>query len=374
MKKFTLTVFIVLILLFLLSVISLSAGGEPDSFKDTYSFEDLTEGLSEETLEILKEAGIDEISFESVFSVSPLKVFDLLFSVFTKEVKEPLKFFTSVLCIYILYSFVSVSVKYNDIFRVIGMSVLAVFCAVPVSKLVNEVFSVLETVCAYNTVLSGILCAVVSASGGVVSGTLYGGISVFFFNIISKICEVVSNPLINGMCCFSFFSCFAEFGFSQKVSGMLKKAYMLFLGVCGSLFTGILSLKTVLSSSADSVALRSVKFLVGESVPLVGGVVSESCSAILASLSLLKNTVGVFGIISVIVTVLPVLIKLVCWQFSFMLLDVLGEMLSLKAEGNPLSFFGSVISLLSATVVFAAAVFIVSVGTVIFFAGGVKGV
>ncbi len=374
MKKTVICFIAVTVTMFVLSFTALSAGGEPDSFKDTYSFSDLTEGLSDETLEILKETGLDEISFDSVFSVSPLKIFDLLFSVFTKEIKEPLKFFAEAVGIYILLSVMTVSVRYKEVFKIISMSVLCVFCAVPVSKLVNEVFSVIETVCAYNTVLSGILCGVVSASGGVVSGSLYGGMSVFFFNIISKICEIVSNPLINGMCFFSFMSCFNGFSLSGKISEMLKKAYMFFLGGCGSVFTGILSLKTVLSSSADSVTLRSVKFMVGESLPLVGGVISESCSAISASLSLLKNTVGVFGIVSVIITVLPVLIKLVCWQLSFSCVYIFGEMISFNDEENPLSSFKTVITLLFATVIFAAAVFIVSVGTVIVFSGGAKGI
>ena len=115
------------------------------------------------------------------------------------------------------------------------------------------------------------------------------------------------------MCCMSFLSCFDFYGFTASFSSAFKKIYVFFMSLVGTVFSGIITIKGVLSDGADTVTARSIRFVVGRSLPVVGGTVSETYSALISSLGIIKNTVGVFGIITVIVTVLPTLMELLAW-------------------------------------------------------------
>lgn len=367
MKKGISVLLFTFLLLSVFCVYAFAGNGDTNSDGNTYSYSDLCDGLTDETVEMLKGLGIDELSFEDLFSVTPTKIFDLLFSLFGKSLKEPVKYFFYSLGIYMIFSLLNSFGADNKALSLISVSSSTLVLAVPVTRLVTESFSVINAVANYNTVISGVLCGLISASGGVVSGASYSVLTVFFFNVISKICEAVSKPVVNGLCFFSFMSCFNIFDVKAKITELIKKVYIWFLGICGTLFSGVLSLKTVLSSSADSVSVRSVKFLLGKSLPLVGGVVSDSCTAILASVIVLKNTVGVFGIISIVITVLPVILKMLSWLLSLSLLEITGEMLSFDEINKSVSVFKSAITLLLATVIFVSAVFIVCVGLMLMF-------
>jgi stage III sporulation protein AE len=154
------------------------------------------------------------------------------------------------------------------------------------------------------------------------------------------------------------------------MSDLIKKAYIFILGALTTVFSGVSGIKAILGSSADTVAIRGVKFLVGRSIPLVGGVVSESYQSVIASLQLIKSTVGVFGIITVIVTVLPIILELIIWCFMLSLISTMGDILGSFKIQNLILIFKDVLILLIATIIFSSVLFIISCGFMLVFKNG----
>ena len=92
MKK--LYIFIcVTVLLFAFSQTVFAGDGDIDSYKDGFSYDDMISSLDSSVIEVLNEIGITEISYESIFSVTPKKVFDSLYEIFKSSLKEPFKYF-----------------------------------------------------------------------------------------------------------------------------------------------------------------------------------------------------------------------------------------------------------------------------------------
>jgi stage III sporulation protein AE len=127
----------------------------------------------------------------------------------------------------------------------------------------------------------------------------------------------------------------------------------------------MVTLKGVLSDGADNITTRSVRFVVGRSVPVVGGTVSETYSALISSLSLIKSTVGAFGIITVVVIVMPTLIRLIMWALSIEISMSLFEVFGLESSKGFFSTLKDALILLLATIIMVTTIFIVSVGVVI---------
>lgn len=371
MKNVKIIIF-TLLFMFLVSLTAFAGDGDIDSYKNEFSYDEMISAIDSSVIEILSEMGITEISYENIFSVTPQKVLDSFYNIFTGSLKAPFKYFlltTGVMAIMALLTNLSRS---PETVTLIGSSCVACILAVPVVSLVSRSFSVLETLSVFTTAFSGVFCAVTSAAGGVIQGTSFLGMNVAINSILSVLVSSFSKPLSNCMCALSFLSCFNIKTFSERISDLIKKCYIFILGLTTTLFSGVSAIKSVLGSSADSVAVRGVKFLVGRSLPLVGGVVSESYQSIIASLGLIKSTVGVFGIITVAITVLPIILELSAWWISLSFISTTSEIFgSFKIE-NLINIFKDVIILLIATIAFSALLFIISCGFMLIFKGRVE--
>ncbi len=361
---------IVLIVSFMLLTTNAGAVEENiDSYKDEFDFQSIADAIDGETAEILQEIGIDEISFEKIFSVSFSKVFNVLFSITQRALKAPLKFLISASGVLILTALFCSFTTGSQTVSVIGNSILALSLAVPVTNAVTTAFSVLEGLNAFTTAFAGVFSMVVSSSGKVALGTSYASLAVLSDTLFSALLTGVSQPAVNAMCSLGFLSCFDIFRFSEKISLTVKKLYIFFLGFVGTFFSGIVTLKGVMGAGVDSLTSRGIRFVVGRTVPVVGGAVSDTYSALVSSLSLIKSTVGIFGIVTVVLTVLPSLMELVGWIFALSLVISVAEILGSESCNGMFNIFKDALTLLGATTVFSAVIFVVSVGVVIFVKG-----
>lgn len=336
-----------------------------DDYKDEFDVESILSSTDDETLAILNEIGINEISYEEIFNVQPEKVFYALFNIVTHAIKAPLQFVFVTLGILIISSLLSSFVKSSETISLVGGSAIALGVAVPVADVVTTAFSVLETLGFFTTAFTGVFCAVVSASGNISGSVTYSALTVFSDALFSGLLTELSFPVVNAMCALGFLSCFDVFEFSSKLSQTVKKVYVFFLSFIGTVFSGLITVKGVLSNGVDSLTSKSIRFVVGRSLPVVGGTVSETYSALISSLGLIKNTVGVFGIITVTVTVLPVLLELIMWILALDITISASEAFGTSKALGLFNVLKDTLVLLVATVVIVATIFIVSVGVVI---------
>ncbi len=341
-----------------------------DQYNEEFDLDAVISATDGEALSILSELGIDELSYEKMFSVSPSKIFVALFNILSRSVKAPMEFLLVTVGVLIIMSFLSSFFDNTESINLVGASVIALKGAVSVAGLVSSAFSVLEALNVFTTTFAGAFCAIVSASGNVSAGLTYSAMTVFSDTLFSGLLTELCQPVVNVMCCMSFLSCFDFYGFTAGFSSAFKKIYVFFMSLVGTVFSGIITIKGVLSDGADTVTARSIRFVVGRSLPVVGGTVSETYSALISSLGIIKNTVGVFGIITVIVTVLPTLMELLAW---ILVLDISGMLCNSfgVSKGSPmLTVLKDTLILLVATIVIVTAIFIVSVGVVIAVRGG----
>lgn len=340
-----------------------------DSYKEEFDFQSIADAVDPETAEILAEIGIDEISFEKIFSVNVTKLFSVLFDITKRSLTKPLKFTVSATGVLILTALFSSLLNSSQTISVISSSILALSLAVPVVNAVTTAFSVLESLNVFTTAFAGVFCMLVSSSGKVALGTSYASLAVLSDTLFSALLSGISQPAVNVMCSLGFLSCFDLYKFSEKISALVKKIYITFLGFVGTFFSGIVTLKGVMGAGADSLTSRGIRFVVGRTVPVVGGAVSDTYSALVSSLSLIKNTVGVFGIVTVVITVLPSLLELIGWVFALSVVISASELMGVEGSVGMFNIFKDSLTLLGVTTVFSAVIFIVSVGVVIFVKG-----
>lgn len=73
-------------------------------------------------------------------------------------------------------------------------------------------------------------------------------------------------------------------------------------------FTAFLSITQVISGTTDALSARAAKAALSSAVPVIGSIISDASDTLLASAGLLKNSIGIFGMLGILaIAVLPFL-------------------------------------------------------------------
>ena len=84
-----------------------------------------------------------------------------------------------------------------------------------------------------------------------------------------------------------------------------------------TVFIAYLTISGVIGGSADALAVKTAKFAVSGSVPVVGGIISDAAESMLAGAMLIRNTVGVIGMLCIAAICLIPFLKVGCNYLLF---------------------------------------------------------
>ena len=117
--------------------------------------------------------------------------------------------------------------------------------------------------------------------------------------IFIHICKEVIFPLIAVITALGTVDNLGEKQYLSGVISLLKKVLSWGTGLMLTLYGGVVTLQTQTAGAFDSLAGKTVKFAVGNFVPIVGGALSESLDVVLQSTKVIKSALGVSGIVGV---------------------------------------------------------------------------
>lgn len=111
-----------------------------------------------------------------------------------------------------------------------------------------------------------------------------------------------------------------------------KKHYTTMLAFLMTLLIAMLATQTALSASADTVAMRGVRFAAGNLIPVVGGSVAELLRTVSAGVGYLRSTLGICGILLLLLMLLPTLIRLLLYRAMWQIAASMAELLHCDNE------------------------------------------
>ncbi len=146
------------------------------------------------------------------------------------------------------------------------------------------------------------------------------------------------------------------------LSGFISfiKSFCLWVtGLAFTLFTGILSLQTILQSGADNLTLKGIKYGASRLIPIAGGMLSESMKTVIASMNYIKSVSGISGIVFIIYTVLPPICAILAAKMMFGILSAVSRSCSCKDVSSFTDGISSCLNLLSALIIGCSVSFII---------------
>ena len=155
-----------------------------------------------------------------------------------------------------------------------------------------------------------------------------------------------------------------------ETGDMLGKTAVWLLGASVTVFVSLLSFQTLITASADSVGGRVLRFSVAGAVPVVGGSLADALYTVRGCLSVLRGTVGGFGVLCTGLIVLPTLCECALWSALLTLCKSAAGLFSFTPISAAVSAAQTVIKTLIGALASLAFLMIVAVSVVSVTGGG----
>ncbi len=150
-----------------------------------------------------------------------------------------------------------------------------------------------------------------------------------------------------------------------KLSKMLKSSIVWVMGFVLTLFVSFLSLEGTLTSGVDGLTLKGLKSASSTFIPVVGKVLSDSVDTVLGATAVIKNAVGIVGIIVVLgICVVPI-IKLIVLNILYNLSAAIAEPLADKKIINVMEQIADTFKVLLAIMFSISALLIVGIAIIL---------
>lgn len=292
------------------------------------------------------------------------------------ELKTGISSIVSILIVIIIHSVLKAIIDGlgND-----GVSNIAYFIQylIIVGLIVNTFTIMLEIV--ENAILSitnfmnlliPILITLMMTSGSIVSSGAIEMILLFSINIMGSLINRLIIPLILVATSLSIVSNFSSEIHIDKLSKFIKSAVIWILGIILTIFVGLLSIEGTLGSSVDGLTSKTAKAAVSSLVPVVGKVIGDSVETVIGCANILKNAVGVVGLIVILgIVVIPIIKVIVMWAL-IKLLSAFCEIIADEKIVKLLDVIGDSYKTLFGILISVSVMFIVGITIVIRITGG----
>lgn len=144
------------------------------------------------------------------------------------------------------------------------------------------------------------LAAATAASGAVSTATVQQVATVFFVDVLLRLISGLLLPLVYLYVGALTAGAMLPSNRLGAIAEALKKVITWILCSALLVFTLYLSVARVVTGAADGATVRVAKAAISGVVPVVGGIIAEASETVLLGAGLLKNTIGVFGMLGIL--------------------------------------------------------------------------
>lgn len=268
-----------------------------------------------------------------------------------------------------LFGFLCVSAVirlHGDLMPTVGKTVdyisvlcLSGYCYGFVSASVDSVIRAVGETDTFMSVMLPVMTSLYTVSGNAATAIVQNVGVYTAITIFEKINASVLVPLFN----FCFAMAIVCRTGSIDLSGISVFIRNFIIRCCVALLTfmtAVLFFKSTFSASADSLAMRGVRYA-ASFIPIVGNLAGEAARTVAASISVIKSSAGVFAAVAVIYTVAVPCIALICKKTMLALCVVAARIMGIRGEAAFLEEINGILSILLAITVSVGLFFILGI-------------
>jgi stage III sporulation protein AE len=143
----------------------------------------------------------------------------------------------------------------------------------------------------------------------------------------------------------------------SRLRGLLKTIANWSLGICFTVFIGVMAVQGMGAAAYDGVTLRTAKYAIDNFVPIVGGMFADTMDTIIACSLLVKNALGMTGLVLIGVFCIVPMIRVIGCTFVLRLCAAFVEPVAESSLVDLMDDFAGTLTLLFTVLLSIAAMF-----------------
>ena len=333
---------------------------------ESLGLQEITEDLSEETKDYLAKLNLRKLDGRQILSLTPKQLWLLIKEMFVRGIKAPLSLFGALSAVILLCAAVQAlkSGFHADglerVFAAVSAMCIMAVILEPVTQCVQRVSQTVQDSAAFLNGYIPVFCGVLTVSGQPATAGIY---HLLLFGASQVIAQAVSQlilPLIGIFLAFCFVGAMTPDLSLEKLSSALKKLIGWGLGLMLTVYVGLLGLQSMVAAGADSITMKTAKFVTSSFIPVIGSALSDAMMTARACLKLLKTSVGVYGILIAVLTFLPLFLEILCWYLSAQGAAMLGHLAGAKTPAKLMDGIADALGILLSILLLFCLLFIIS--------------
>lgn len=209
-----------------------------------------------------------------------------------------------------------------------------------------------------------ILLTLLTAVSGPNTRLLFHPIVLGTISIVSSIIKNLVFPLILFAFTIGIISNVSEKIQFSQLSELIRQIIIGIITGSLTIFIGIITMFGI-GSKIDGMTIRTAKFAVDNLVPIVGKFLSDAVETVVSCSAILKNGIGIIGLIALFLICIVPIIKIVVLIFSY---KIIGAIAQTIASENIVNFFnevGKALVLVMIGVLSVATMFFITIAIVV---------
>ena len=364
-----------LLILILLLIMNLNSSTYADYNDETmeeqqeeFGIQDFLKNAKEYTGDFFEDIDITNIFDDAIKGkIDNSSLIKRFFSLFTSEILTSMNAIISILAIIIIHSIlksISESLENNEISKLIYYVQYILIVTIIMTNF-TQIIKMVQDTCvnlvAFMNMLVPLLITLMMYTGSIATSGVLEPIILFMIHFVGNIIQDIIIPFVLIFASLVIISKISDNVQIDKLSKFLKSGIVWFLGIVLTIFVGVVSLEGTMSSSVDGITAKTTKAVVSSAIPVVGKILGDAVDTVLGSGIVLKNAVGLIGVVVVIgICIMPIL-KLGVLTVSYKLLSTVSQPIADEKIVSLLDQIGDIFKILLA--ILSAMSFMIIIGT-----------
>ena len=207
--------------------------------------------------------------------------------------------------------YVAKACQYAGLLLVMGFLVADLTEHVQLAK--TSIASMADTMQALFPLLMTLLAAV----GGTASAAFFQPAVVAASGTMTALIQNATLPLAVATATLTMVGCLCEGFRVQRLTKLLQQAAHWTLGVSVTVFIGVTIVQGLGTAAVDGVSIRTAKYALDNFVPIVGGMFADTVDTLVGCSLLIKNAVGLIGLLLLVGRMLGPMLQTVCTMLLY---------------------------------------------------------
>lgn len=174
-----------------------------------------------------------------------------------------------------------------------------------------------------------VVLTMLASLGNVVTVSILHPLIVFMIHTVGNMVHFLVFPLLFFSAVLHIVSSLSDKYKVTQLANLLRTFAVGALTVMLTVFLGVISVQGATGSVTDGVTLKTAKYITGNFVPIVGRMFSDATDTVLSASLLMKNAIGIAGVVIIILLcafpAIKILVLALIYGLSAALLQPLGD-------------------------------------------------